>query len=146
MGRHREKIARRELRKYDCLSKDNAWMDEQCGMLKWTKNILSSYPVVTPPPPPTGIVPVLLLDAYRAMSWAALFMRFRRFTHHRSPSRLKERFLLFLHAVTQVPPTWSSGVIPAHMYSFSHQKIQTCEGICLSIFTLCPWDSNTSSF
>jgi hypothetical protein len=135
MGRHREKIARRELRKYDCLSKDNAWMDEQCGMLKWTKNILSSYPVVTPPPPPTGIVPVLLLDAYRAMSWAALFMRSGdSHTTVLQFSITTQRKIPSIPACSHTSPSnVELGCYP-RTYSFSHQKIQTCEGICLSIY------------
>ena len=56
MGWPHDMIAIRELRKNDCLSsygrQDNAWMDKQCGMLKWMrKNIIRLYPVVNPPLP-----------------------------------------------------------------------------------------------
>jgi hypothetical protein len=44
---------------YAC--QEAAWMDERC-MLIWVEQILSPYLVVNPPPP--GIQPVILLDAY----------------------------------------------------------------------------------
>jgi hypothetical protein len=45
---------------YAC--QDAAWMDEVC-MLRWVEEILKPYLAVNPPP--LGIVPVILLDAYR---------------------------------------------------------------------------------
>ena len=52
---------------YAC--QDAAWMDEQCMML-WVNQILGPYLAVNPPPP--GIQPVILLDAYRCHMMASV--------------------------------------------------------------------------
>lgn len=44
-------------------------MDEVC-MLRWIEEVLKPYLVVNPPPP--GIVPVILLDAYRCHMMASV--------------------------------------------------------------------------
>jgi hypothetical protein len=59
-------IEKKELPKFDPSSiyacQDAAWMDERCMML-WVDQILGPYLMVNPPPP--GIQPVILLDAYQ---------------------------------------------------------------------------------
>jgi hypothetical protein len=64
-GKAKGLIATRELKHHDLTSvyacQDAAWMDEVC-MFWWVKEILKPYQAVNPPP--HGIVPVILLDAY----------------------------------------------------------------------------------
>jgi hypothetical protein len=59
-------IEKKELLKFDPSSiyacQDAVWMDERCMMLR-VNQILGPYLVVNPPPP--GIQPVIVLDAYR---------------------------------------------------------------------------------
>jgi hypothetical protein len=65
-GKAKGHIATREFQHHNPLSlyacQDAAWMDKVC-MLWWVDKILEPYLKVNPPPP--GIVPVILLDAYR---------------------------------------------------------------------------------
>ena len=65
-GKATGRIATREFQHHDPLSlyacQDAAWMDE-VRMLRWVDEILKPYLQVNPPPP--GIVPVILLDAYQ---------------------------------------------------------------------------------
>ncbi len=64
-GKAKGNIATRELKHHDPTSvyacQDTPWMDEVC-MFWWVKKILKPYLAVNPPP--LGIVPVILLDAY----------------------------------------------------------------------------------
>jgi hypothetical protein len=66
-------IATREFQRHDPTSiyacQASAWMDEVC-MLRWIEEVLKPYLVVNPPPP--GIVPVILLDAYRCHMMASV--------------------------------------------------------------------------
>ena len=66
-------IATREFQRHDPTSiyacQAAAWMDEVC-MLRWIEEVLKPYLVVNPPPP--GIVPVILLDAYRCHMMASV--------------------------------------------------------------------------
>ena len=65
-GKATGKIATTEFQRHDPTSiyacQVAAWMDETC-MLRWVDEVLKPYLVVNRPPP--GIVPVILLDAYR---------------------------------------------------------------------------------
>jgi len=65
-GKATGKIAKTEFVRHDPTSiyacQAAAWMDETC-MLRWIDEVLKPYLVVNRPPP--GIVPVILLDAYR---------------------------------------------------------------------------------
>jgi hypothetical protein len=72
-GKATGRIAMREFQHHDPSSlyacQDAAWMDEVC-MLRWVDEILKPYLKVNPPPP--GIVPVILLDAYRCHMMASV--------------------------------------------------------------------------
>jgi hypothetical protein len=72
-GKAKGHIATREFQNHDPLSlyacQDAAWMDEVC-MLRWADEILKPYLKVNPPPP--GIVPIILLDAYRCHMMASV--------------------------------------------------------------------------
>jgi hypothetical protein len=72
-GKAKGLIATRELKHHDptsvCACQDAAWMDEVC-MLRWVEEILKPYPAVNPPP--LGMVPVILLDAYRCHMMASV--------------------------------------------------------------------------
>jgi hypothetical protein len=65
-GKAKGTIVTREFQHHDpsllYACQDAAWMDEVC-MLRLVNKILKPYLKVSPPPP--GIVPVILLDAYR---------------------------------------------------------------------------------
>jgi hypothetical protein len=65
-GKAKGTIVTREFQHHDpsllYACQDATWMDEVC-MLRWVNKILKPYLKVNPPPP--GIVPVILLDAYR---------------------------------------------------------------------------------
>jgi len=72
-GKAKGHIATREFQHHDPSSlyacQDVAWMDEVC-MLRWVDEILKPYLKVNPPPP--GIMPVILLDAYRCHMMASV--------------------------------------------------------------------------
>ena len=72
-GKAKGHIATREFQHHDPSSlyacQDIAWMDEVC-MLRWVDEILKPYLKVNPPPP--GIVPVILFDAYRCHMMASV--------------------------------------------------------------------------
>jgi hypothetical protein len=72
-GKAKGLIATRELKHHDptlvYACQDAAWMDEVC-MLRWVKEILKPYLAVNPPP--LGIMPVILLDAYRCHMMASV--------------------------------------------------------------------------
>jgi hypothetical protein len=75
-GMPRGRITQNELPKLDPTSiyacQEAAWMDERC-MLIWVEQILGPYLVVNPPPP--GIQPVILLDAYHCQMMASVVNR-----------------------------------------------------------------------
>ncbi len=64
-GKPNGKFATVELKNFDptfvYACQDTAWMDKQC-MLTWVEEIFASYLLANPPP--LGIQPVILLDAY----------------------------------------------------------------------------------
>ena len=72
-GKATGRIAMREFQRHDPTSiyacQVAAWMDEPC-MLRWIDEVLKPYLVVNRPPP--GIVPVILLDAYRCHMMASV--------------------------------------------------------------------------
>jgi hypothetical protein len=72
-GKAKGHIATREFQHHNSSSlyacQDAAWMDEVC-MLRWVDEIIKPYLKVNPPPP--GIVPVILLDAYRCHMMASV--------------------------------------------------------------------------
>jgi hypothetical protein len=72
-GKVKGHITTREFQHHDLLSlyacQDAAWMDEVC-MLRWVDKIIKPYLKVNPPPP--GIVPGILLDAYRCHMMASV--------------------------------------------------------------------------
>jgi hypothetical protein len=72
-GKAKGLIAMRELKHYNptlvYACQDAAWMDEVC-MLRWVDKILKPYLKCNPSPP--GIVPVILLDAYRCHMMASV--------------------------------------------------------------------------
>ncbi len=72
-GKSAGDIATRELKHHDPTSvyacQDSTWMDEVC-MLRWVDEILKPYLKYNPPPP--GIVPLILLDAYRCHMMASV--------------------------------------------------------------------------
>ena len=72
-GKATGRIARREFDRHDPTSiyacQAAAWMGKVC-MLRWIEEILKPYLVVNPPPP--GIIPVILLDAYRCHMMASV--------------------------------------------------------------------------
>jgi hypothetical protein len=72
-GKATGRIATKEIKHYDPMlvyaCQDAAWMDKVC-MLWWVDEIMKPYLKCNPPPP--GIMPVILLDAYRCCMMASV--------------------------------------------------------------------------